>query len=66
MDDDLASSTARRAVLKRGGYPCRGCDTDQNLIARLRRYPDILGTETMEDLGLNCPDLQRLPCVLRF
>ena len=55
MDDDLASSTARRAVLKRGGYPCRGCVTDQNLIVRLRPYPDILDTETVEDIRFELP-----------
>ena len=49
----------RRAVLKRDGYRCRRCGTDQKTLTVHHRNYDNLGHERLEDLITLCPDCHK-------
>jgi hypothetical protein len=56
-DDYLRSpvwQAKRREALQRDGYRCRVCDSAEQLQVHHRRYPAVLGTETMDDLTTLC------------
>lgn len=44
----------RKAALKRDGYRCRVCNRGQYLEVHHRRYPAVLGTESVNDLTTLC------------
>jgi 5-methylcytosine-specific restriction endonuclease McrA len=44
----------RQQALQRDGYRCRVCDSADQLHVHHRRYPRVLGTETLDDLTVLC------------
>ena len=44
----------RQAALRRDGWRCRVCNSSRNLEVHHRRYPAVLGTESVSDLTCLC------------
>lgn len=44
----------RAEALERDGYRCRYCNSPDRIGVHHRRYPEVLGTETVDDLTTTC------------